>query len=318
MTSHPSSIFSSERAGAFTVLALVLGFALAALLAGIGLLGVESGLAGRRERHLLDTRLSEVGQPSFDARVVLVGDSTLGNAIDDRLMSELSGLPVTNLALNGAFGFAGTANMIERAAAHPSVETVVVVQALDIITRTPSPLGDLQTRVDDDRSMEEWLELARAYFDWGTVGATLGELWRVASGRSKPVQMAGDYIRQDPDPAALQREIERNQRRPLRPADIDPEAQHDLDRIVAACRAHHLHCVYAHGPMLDEICANSRPFIDRLTDAVRQAGLEVVGGTPMCLPRSALGDTVDHVAPRLRADSTRNYLDLLRPYLPSR
>jgi hypothetical protein len=130
--------------------------------------------------------------------------------------------------------------------------------------------------------------------------------------------MAGDYIRQNPDPAALQREIDRNRRRPLHPGDIDPQARRDLQRIAAACRAHGLRCVYAHGPMLEEICTSSRPFIARLTGIVTEAGLEVAAGTPLCLPRDALGDTIDHVAPRLRAESTRRYLALLAPYLPSR
>ena len=56
-------------------------------------------------------------------------------------------------------------------------------------------------------------------------------------------------------------------------------------------------------------------FIARLTDIVEDVGLEPVPGTPVCLPRSALGDTVDHVAPRLRTAATRTYFALLRPYL---
>ena len=313
--SRPSSIFSSERAGSYLVLSLAMTAALAMAFAGIGLLGVESGLAGRRERHLLDDRLAEVERADFNARWVLVGDSTLGNAIDDRLFTELSGVPTVNLALNGAFGFAGTANMIERAAKHASVQSVVVMQALDIITRPPSPLGDLQTRVDDRHSLDDWLELARSYFDWDTVGATLGELRRAILGRNAPVEMAGDYIRQDPDPAALQREVDRVHRRPLRPGDMDPEARRDLARIAAACRRHGLRCVYAHGPMMDGICADSQAFIRRLTALVRRTGLTVVPGTPVCLPRQDLGDTVDHVAPRLRAESTRRYLELVSPLL---
>ena len=316
--SRHSSTFSSEASAAYTRLALTLGAATALLFAAIGLVGIESGLAGRRESLLLDNRLEEVGRPDFAAQLVLVGDSTLGNAIDDRLFARLSGVPAANLALNGAFGFAGTANMIERAARHPSVRTVVIVQALDIITRPPSPLGDLQTRADGGHSPSHWLGLARAYFDWTTVGATVQELWRAALGLSTPVQMSGDYIRQDPDPTALQREIDRNQRRPLRPDDIDPSARRDLGRIAEACKANRLRCVYAHGPMMEEICAASRPFIDRLTAIAEQAGLVVVRGSPLCVPRQDLGDTIDHIAPALRGWSTRRYVELLRPYLTDR
>jgi hypothetical protein len=162
------------------------------------------------------------------------------------------------------------------------------------------------------------MELLRAYFDWGTVGATLTELWRAALGRGRPVELAGDYIRQSADPAALQREIDRNRRRPLHPAHIDAAARRDLGRVAAVCRAHGLRCLYAHGPMLDEICASSRPFIDRLDAIVGDAGLAIVAGTPVCLPRDALGDTVDHVAPRLRPRSTHTYFALLAPYLSRR
>jgi hypothetical protein len=314
MTSRLSSTFSSERSGTYTLLALLLGGVLALALAGIGYVGVQSGLAGMRERKLLDDRLARVDSADFSARLVLVGDSTLGNAIDERLLSQLAGQPAANLALNAAFGLAGTANMIERAARHPSVETVIVFQALDIATRPASPLGDLQTRLGE-RSLADRLALARAYFDWSTIRATLAQLWLAVRGRSAPAAMAGDYIRQDPDPAALQREIDRNRRRPLRADAILPEARQGLARIAAVCRAHGLHCLYAHGPMLDSICASSRPFIARLDAIVREARLEPVAGTPLCLPRTSLGDTIDHVAPRLRGESTRAYLALLTPHL---
>lgn len=315
--SRPSSIFSSERANSFSLAVLLLGGLLAMALAGIGYVGVQSGLAGQRERQLLDSRLARVDSPGFSARLVFVGDSTLGNAIDEGLFSRLAGLPAANLALNAAFGLAGTANMIERAARHPSVETVVVFQALDIATRPPSPVGDLQTRLGP-RSLADRLASARAYFDWTTVHATLTQLWLAAQGRAMPVTMTGDYIRQDPDPAALQREIDRNRRRPLRPEAILADASRDLARIAAVCRQHGLRCLYAHGPMLDEICTVSRHYIAALSDVVMGAGLELVAGTPLCLPRGDLGDTVDHVSPRLRLWSTEAYYGLMAPQLTLR
>ena len=315
--SRPSSIFSSERANSFSLVVLLLGGLLAMALAGIGYVGVQSGLAGQRERQLLDSRLARVDSPGFSARLVFVGDSTLGNAIDESLFSRLAGLPAANLALNAAFGLAGTANMIERAARHPSVETVVVFQALDIAIRPPSPLGDLQTRLGD-RSLADRLASARAYFDWSTVHATLAQLWLAAQGRATPAAMTGDYIRQDPDPAALQREIDRNRRRPLRPEAILPDSRRDLARIAAICRQHGLRCLYAHGPMLDEICSVSGRYIAALNDVVAGVGLERVTGTPLCLPRDDLGDTVDHVSPRLRGWSSEEYYRLLAPRLAQR
>ena len=66
MMSHPSSTFSSERSGAYLALTLALGVTLALAFAEIGLVGVKSGLAGRRGRLLLDDRLTEVDRPGFD------------------------------------------------------------------------------------------------------------------------------------------------------------------------------------------------------------------------------------------------------------
>ena len=73
-----------------------------------------------------------------------------------------------------------------------------------------------------------------------------------------------------------------------------------LDRIGAVCRAHGVPCLYAHGPYLDPFCSDSTDFLDAANRRIEAAGIRVLAETPVCIPREDIGDSEDHVAPRLR------------------
>lgn len=62
-------------------------------------------------------------------------------------------------------------------------------------------------------------------------------------------------------------------------------------------------------------CAGRRPYIARLGDAIRAAGLTLVEGTSLCMPPAEMGDAVDHVTPPLKDAYARRCFALLAPYL---
>jgi hypothetical protein len=88
-----------------------------------------------------------------------------------------------------------------------------------------------------------------------------------------------------------------------------------LGRIAKLCAESGLRCLYAHGPTLDAICAASGAYLQEISARVRDAGLTVVEGTPVCLPPEHVGDSPDHVRPDRKQLYTRRYFDLMAPYL---
>jgi hypothetical protein len=327
MTFQPSSTSNSRglrqfRASARRYLGWTVGLVLTASLAlgSATYVALAQGVGGFRHDDLLRRHIEAIESPGFAAEIVLVGDSSLGNAIDARLFSELAGRPSVNLALTGSFGHAGSANMLERAARRGSVRTAIIMQTPDLLSREPDPLGEIKTKASDSLSLSDRLMLARLYFSMDTLELVADELLdQIAEGadsaEAEAPPLQSDYIAQNTDAQALVEDTRKQMADPLLAGEIDPEARRGLRRLEEVCAELELRCLYVHGPLLDELCLISRGYLASIDGLLAATRLELVPGTPLCLPKSALGDTVDHVAPEQRQAITRRYFALLQPYL---
>ena len=86
------------------------------------------------EARLLRTQLDRL-EAAKEIDVVLLGDSSLGNAVDARAWSRESGKNVLALPLAGYFGYEGTLNMLRRVLRHDRPELVVVMQTIELASR---------------------------------------------------------------------------------------------------------------------------------------------------------------------------------------
>jgi hypothetical protein len=77
------------------------------------------------------------------------------------------------------------------------------------------------------------------------------------------------------------------------------------------CNVQGLTCVYAHGPVLDVYCKTSQAYLTRASQLIESTGLVIVDGTPVCVPPSEVGDSVDHVGPPFKREYTRRYFELI-------
>src|SRR5262249_7256386 len=99
------------------------------------------GYEARPDTTLLDERLAQIGH-GRPPRVVFVGDSSLGNAIDAQEWERLGGGPAVNLGLTADLGYEATYNMMKRAlAGWGGSPRVVIMQTAEMMRRPISPSG---------------------------------------------------------------------------------------------------------------------------------------------------------------------------------
>ncbi|HMR29747.1 MAG TPA: hypothetical protein PKA13_02590 [Geminicoccaceae bacterium] len=310
MTSRSSSISSSE-ARRFLLIAGAASLLLVGLVCATTWQGIRQGLVGWSSTQLLRYQIAKIeAAPRID--LLLVGDSTLANAVDAEAWSEATGLSVVSVALTGAYGYEGSLNMVRRALRREQrPHAVLVMQAFDMPTRRISYEGLLYTaeRPADLAGAEPWklveplanLDLALAMLDPPRAEAAFRQIERY------------DYPPQRARPDAGGPPIEESS--PLTADMIRPAKGRFLHRLGRLCAEAGIACIYVQGPYPAEACAASADYAAAARRFVVEAGLVPVDGTPVCLPPGDIGDAEDHVRPERRAYYSRLHLELARAAL---
>ncbi len=239
------------------------------------------------------------------AETIFVGDSSLGNAINAALYSELSGRDVENFALTGKFGYRGSLEMIRHVhARNKNLRRVIVMQTPDMMKRPPAleyRPPELYFRRDNfpgfDLTVYNFSALVRL------VSALKDRRWDIEENTQ---QIENDYIRQGPPKDASLTYGG------LRSGDINPAKARYLKEIADYCDQYGLECLYAHAPVVEDICLNSTGYLESVNAIIRQSGLKLANEAPLCIPKDKLGDSSDHVRPEYKDDYTRAYYEALK------
>jgi hypothetical protein len=235
-----------------------------------------------------------------DAELAFVGDSSLGNAINAELFSKLWGHTAENFALIGGFGYRGSLDMLKTVKSHdPRLKTVILMQTTDMLTRKPAPAY---------HPSRKYFGLDLDIFNYSTLRVFYETLTQ-DSKKNQKLRITNDYIAQGA-PLSPSRII-----RPLSAQAIRPGQIEYLKKFAGYCREQGLRCFYAHGPGAEEICDGSRDYLRVAGNVIEKAGLTVISGTPVCIPRAQLGDASDHVGPAYKNLYTRRYFALLKTKL---
>ena len=248
-----------------------------------------------------------------DAQIVFVGDSSLGNAINSGEFGALAKLPATNLALTGQFGFAGSYNMVKRAVASTRVNTVVIMQTPDMMTRSQSMEGYLYTMSGaadlSELSADELLLLGRTAAQLFWSRDNLMSTIQGLLGYSVRLRLVNDYPAQAPRKTAIDAD-----RRPLSLQPSSTENIRFLKHLKSFCLRHGINAVYAHGPILDLKLSASGEYIEATNKLIENAGFGKPVG-PLAITAKEMGDSVDHVAPEFKRQFTAKYFEVLQSRL---
>lgn len=289
------------------------------LLAGVvDFAAFRSGLAGLKTVNMLTHQINKIEHSEMDGAILFLGDSSLGTTIDASTFAQLSGFRVINASLNGAFGYAGDYNLLRRALHRGKPALVVLVHASDMMTRPVSYQGFAQSVGDLAELREVPLgELIRLYFSMDSLSATLEGVrrWIAGKGSESFTDTSADTYEQGQPMSALDIGMRIRRARYL-PNEINPEKTRYLERLVALCKASNVPCFYAHGPLYEGVCRDSRDYFERARATIEGVGIEMVKETPVCMPLAQTGDSEDHPAPAFKRDYTKRYYQRLAPYLP--
>ena len=135
--------------------------------------------------------------------VIFVGDSSLGNALDAKLWTSLSGRSATNLALSGSYGYAGSLVMIESVVKRHRPTDVIIMQTAEMMMRssTVESVPPLDPPLDPPRGIAERLERLQQFWldnmNLEQLQASFKFVSKWARGElSAPSVIKHDYIKQ--------------------------------------------------------------------------------------------------------------------------
>ena len=283
--------------------------------------GAWSGRAMQESQQFHQLYLYQLGKLeklSAAPATVFVGDSSLGNAIDAGVFGALAHAPAVNLALTGSYGYAGSYNMIRRVLKRFKPRNIVIIQAPDMMQREADDLAnfmsvdgagfELPSLAELPSVLDAGLNYLKLIYSLDVLKRSLSQKFGQAAAQDR---WEHDYVGQR---AQLKVTDALVARQSLAPG-TNPDKLRYLEKIAELCRSEHINCIYAHGPLLDRICATSGAYLEEASRAIRGTGLPLVAGTPLCVPTADIGDAIDHVGPALKTASTQNYYRLLTPML---
>jgi hypothetical protein len=248
--------------------------------------------------------------------VLFVGDSSLGNAVGAKHWLNQTDQMAVNVALTGAYGYAGSLNMVRQTLDHTYPRNVVVIQTLDIASRPVPYQGFAYTYTWGIPFKELPLaEIQKAYFNANALMMVLRgvprqfELWQGQS--SNHISALTDYVEQRKPltDQGLNNPLE------LNATMIDRKHANFLLELGKLCRSKVMNCVYAHGPIYEAQCNRHKTYIDEVNNFIKSAGFVLANDGPLCIPKQEVGDAIDHVHPELQAKYTDLYQQILMPYL---
>jgi len=237
---------------------------------------------------------------------LLIGDSSLGNAIDSDEFSRLSSQATINCALNGLYGYAGSYNILKVAhKLHPELKNIIIMQTIDMQTRKVSMAGYVRTvnSASDftELELEDKINFLKEYISYV---------------RSIPLKFPAkknnlinnDYIKQIGifKPRKIQQSFDEN--------NIDPQKNKFLVKIINYCSKHNLNLIYVHGPIYEKKLEASKTYVVTINKSLSYTGITLIG-TPIGIKKKHLGNNEDHVDPRYKKEYTSMHYELIKSHL---
>ncbi len=262
---------------------------------------------------LIDYQVSKLYSAN-NFELVVVGDSSAGNAINATYMSKLTEMETVNVSLTGGAGFVGTYNMIRHAInTQPNLKGVVIVQTLDIWRRGFAEKSYLSTLYDlpplkFEGILSEKGELAQ--FNPSEIYWFLRYKLR---GVNQGVGIENDYIAQR-DARYSNEGISLDNDEGLSSFISDEKIQM-LKLIGSLCEKNSLTCLYLHGPIHDGFYQNSKEVVVDINKKLEKSMSVKVYKDLFIYPGNKMGDSTDHIDPQYKDAVTEDYFRVIKKYI---
>lgn len=257
---------------------------------------------------------------AHDITTIIVGDSSAGNTMDAAFFEKLSGQKTLSIALGGSNGFERNFNMIRRALQTQPIKNVVMIYALRLWNRKFDrqayfeSLGNLpdpypRPSLFPSKLSEEYIRFlinlreAKHFFSF------LKEQPRVRNFDKRI-----DYMSQNEDAFS-------NGRKKLTEDDIIPDVINEERKKLFSitdefCARNNLRCIYAHGPLLEEVADNFVTQTDAINSFMQQNAQYIIPIKKIfSYPRKKMGDAIEHVDPLFKKEVTKEYFETIKQFL---
>lgn len=291
------------------------------------------GLAKDNER-LLFVQLDKI-KNTKGVEIAFVGDSSLGNSIDAKLVEKLTGKKTLNLALTGAFGYSGSYNMAQQVYElnKSSLSYLIIMQTLDVASRALDAdlyrksecinCGDsffalLSNFADKDFFSAYQNSWINAYMNLNYITSRAKKINSYASDTKELKAVSEydakvDYYAQNIATGNKQSKIEEMKIKKLPIPQVQVENMRYLEHLKNFCLKRKIKCIYLHGPIYQTLGQRYKGYQQTLDKEIKNNFVAEVRGGPYLMNPKQVGDTLDHIRPSFKKQSTLYYLKIIFP-----
>lgn len=297
-------------------LAAIITIALATMMS-LAAIGVYACL----ECDLLQFQESKIAALTPDVETVILGDSSIGYGLDAKTFSELSHKKTVNLALTGVnYGAGGAYALLTEVLSRVRPKNVVIALSAQTLAIAMWKInwrpirGFIQAArrhprllltVDREVSWEVTKEIGVEIFDEQLLIDGIKYV-----GGARPA-IGDDFFKYDyyaPSTDVVQ--VPKTSTYSLEGV---PPLDYDVffEKIARLCRTNGMNCIFMYGPLMQKIVEHSQMTLRALTSQIERAGIKVIRQSPVEIPDSDLGNTINHVRPAMRPAYTEKIYQLL-------
>ncbi len=267
-------------------------------------------------------QMEKLSKVKDEVEIVVLGDSSAGNAIDAKLFSTLAGHLTLNLALVGTFGLSSDYNLVRFLSTEAKkLKVVIFMHSLAGWRAGFSKEGYFETLryagfpEDVDPLFPSRLDyLLYALNFKATLYGLRANLLHETS--SVTVDDKSDYVVQAM--AKYSNGLRHFAVDAGLPTEVNVERVHLYGLLNELCLKKRLVCIYAHGPLHDTIFQNSTSTIERINKELLQAKTILPITKVFHFGDAYFGDSEDHIDPTYKDDVTKEYFAEVQKILGQR
>ena len=263
-------------------------------------------------------QLSKIKSIDKNISTIIVGDSSGGNAINAKYFSKLTGLKTENLCLTGEWGILGSLGIAKKVTKkNGNIKNIIIIQTLDIWGREYPKESMIELFPADEIQKNINLSEIFSYF------FNLKEIkWHIKYVYLKYIFNTTDIkIDSDNDYTLQSHEKYSNGLKKIRKGStlngqiISDAKIIELDMIQNFCSSNNLNCIFAHGPIHEEIKNNSEAFLDYMGEHIKNKFRIHFINKIFSYENYKLGNTDDHIDVKYKNDVTHDYYLEIKEYL---
>jgi hypothetical protein len=265
-------------------------------------------------------QLSKIYNTDFqDVSTIIVGDSSGGNAINNKYFSELTKQKTENLCLTGSWGILGDLGILKKALEeNKNINNVIIIHTLDIWGRNyPKESMFELFSTDEIKNNMSLNSLFSYYFNpkeiWWYIKYLINKIFNINSVIRK-IDLNNDYLGQGDKKYSNGLSII-DDKLTLNNQILSDAKLKELNMLQDFCHENNINCIFANGPIDQTISNNSIQFYDYLKSNIHNKFTITHIDKIFEYDNHKMGDESDHMDIKYKDATTYDYFLEINKYL---